>query len=137
MTNYFIVALPSILGYTTSMFCGPTKDTGKTVRFRPPGWVFGIVWPILYIMLGVTWSRHMEHTPLFITLQLLLNGWLIMYGCAKNKVYSLYILYLSIVNVLHIIVSIDSSNRYLLVPLFVWLNFAALISSHEVQTSCH
>jgi len=136
MTNYFIILLPAILGYMTSIFCGPTKDAGNTVKFRPPGWVFGIVWPILYIMIGVAWSRSMEHTPLFILLQLLLNGWLISYGCMKNKVYSLYILYLSIVNVLHIIVSIKSSNRYLLVPLFVWLNFAALISSHEVQSSC-
>lgn len=136
MTNYFIVALPSILGYITSMICGPTKDAGKTVRFRPPGWVFGIVWSILYIMLGVAWSRHMEYTSLFITLQLLLNGWLVMYGCVKNKVYSLYILYLSVVNVLHLIVSIDSSNRYLLIPLFVWLQFASLISSHEIQSAC-
>lgn len=133
--NTFIILLPMILAYITSMFCRPTRNAGSIVKFRPPGWVFTLVWPILYLMIGVAWSRSMEYTPLFILLQILLNGWLITYGCLKNDVYSFYILYLSILSVLHIIVSVKSSNKYLLVPLFVWLNFAALISSHEIQST--
>ena len=52
---------PMLIGYIVSYKCKMGKDSGKTVKFRPPGYVFGIVWPILYILLGLSWINSVKN----------------------------------------------------------------------------
>ena len=58
--KYIPIILPTIIGYTASFFCKTSKDAGKNVYFRPDSKVFGIVWPILYLLIGLSWfyARH-------------------------------------------------------------------------------
>ena len=58
--QYALVTVPAIVvlgslsgwlsnsGYGNAWFDGLTKPF-----FMPPGWVFGVVWPILYVLLGI------------------------------------------------------------------------------------
>lgn len=133
MTDYLLIFLPMILGYGTSLFCSPTSNSGSIVRFTPPGWVFGIVWPILYLMIGIAWSNSKQQMSLFVILMLLLNGWLLIYGCLKQRILALYTIFLAIMCTLYIIVSVKLESKYLMIPLFMWLNFAGLISAFEIQ----
>ena len=50
----FSPLLISIFINSISMF-RTNKDSGKIVKFRPPGFVFGIVWFILYLLFGFSW----------------------------------------------------------------------------------
>lgn len=124
---------PMISGYTMSAFCGPGKSAGRSVKFRPPAWVFGVVWPILYILIGLAWIRSKHLTVSFITLLVLLNLWLLVYVCQKNKVGGVYIIFLSLLSALYIFISLDKTTKYLFAPLLVWLLFAAFLNTFEVQ----
>ena len=51
-TDVIIFLIPLITGYFMSAICPMKKgEAGSNVPARPPGWVFGVVWPILYLLL--------------------------------------------------------------------------------------
>lgn len=124
---------PMISGYAMSGFCSPSKSAGSLVKFRPPAWVFGVVWPILYLLIGLAWIRSKHLTANFICLLILLNLWLLVYVCQKNKVGGVYIIFLSLLASLYIFVGLDKTTKYLFAPLIVWLLFAAFLNTFEVQ----
>lgn len=128
-----ILLIPLISGYSVSSICGPSKKSGAIVKFRPPAWVFGIVWPILYLLLGLAWVKSKEYTLYFVVLIILLNLWLIVYACQNNKIGGIYIIFLSILALLYLFASVHKTSKYLLAPLLVWLLFAAFLNTFEVQ----
>ena len=132
--DLFLLLLPMISGYAMSIFCGPSKSAGSLVKFRPPAWVFGVVWPILYLLLGFAWIKSKEFSILYFILITLLNSWLIVYGCQKNKKLAIYIILLSILTLFYILVSVNISIKYYLIPLIIWLFFAFLLSLFEYQS---
>ena len=131
--DYIYLFLPMLSGYTMAMFCKPSKNAGSIVKFRPPAWVFGIIWPILYILLGVAWINSKQLSLFYFILILFLNLWLYIYACKKNKVGGVYVIFLSILSLLYIFVSVSTKIKYYLAPLLVWLLFAGLMNITEVQ----
>ena len=136
--QYFPIIIPSLLGYGTAMFCGVQSNSGVVVSIRPPPVVFSIVWPILYIMLGLSWffSRKIKTllTDIFYgSLVLLLTLWIIIYSCENNKLGGVYILILSIVFSLLSYTVGDLKSKLLIVPLIGLLLFATLLNVFEVQ----
>ena len=89
--EYALFLIPFVVGYSTSALCTVGKKAGKTVDFRPPSWVFGVVWPILFGMLGVSWILAYRKDPSLLTLVLYgltsfsLGLWTVVYGCVGNK----------------------------------------------------
>ncbi len=134
LEDYLYLLLPLVSGYTVSAFCGPSKSAGASVKFRPPSWVFGVVWPILYLLIGLAWINSKRYTLYFITLVILLNLWLITYVCQKNKLGGVYILFLSLLCTLFIYTSVEKFSKYLISPLMIWLLFALLLNIFEVQS---
>ncbi len=138
MAEYLIIPIPAILGYATSMFCKVGKTSGETVAFRPPPIVFSLVWPILYILFGLSWfySRkiHRELSDIFYSiLTVLLCIWIFVYSCKNNKKYGIYVLLLSIIFAILCYTVADLKSRCLLAPLMGWLLFAMLLNIFEVQ----
>ena len=136
--QYLPIIIPALLGYGTAMFCGVQNTSGVVVSIRPPPIVFSIVWPILYIMLGVSWyySRKIKTllTDIFYgSLVFLLSLWIIIYACENNKLGGVYILILSIVFSLLSYTVGDLTSKLLIVPLIGWLLFATLLNVFEVQ----
>ena len=131
--DLFLLLLPLISGYTVSSICGPSKNAGSLVKFRPPAWVFGVVWPILYMLLGYSWVLSKEYSIFYFILISLLNLWMIFYVCKKNKVAGVYIILLSILALVYIFVSVKREIQYYLTPLLIWLLFALFLNTFEVQ----
>lgn len=50
-----LVLVPAAAGFAASAACPMRKNDGKTIPFRPPAWVFGFIWPVLYITFGAAW----------------------------------------------------------------------------------
>ena len=49
--NYLYLLLPLFSVYLVGAFYPVGKEAGKDIAFRPPSWVFGVVWPILLLFL--------------------------------------------------------------------------------------
>ena len=115
------------------------KDAGNIVKFRPPGYVFSIVWPILYALFGLSWitSHKMIRKPyidiLFGLQAIMLTMWIVVYQCMSDKKGGIYVLLLNILLLTMIIIISVKKSQLMLVPLLVWLIFALLLNIFEVQ----
>lgn len=132
-----LLFIPLITGFATSFGCNIGKDAGKAVPFRPPGVVFSIVWPVLYILLGVSWmyaNRENVYSNIpYSILTLLLVMWIVVYGCMKNKKVGVWIISLSILASLYCYTVGGDISKYCILPLIVWLIFAMCLNMFEVS----
>jgi benzodiazapine receptor len=115
------------------------ETSGETVKFRPPAWVFGVVWPILYILLGISWviaSRQNKlNSIIYGLITLLLMSWIIFYSCEKDKKSSVYILICSIMAAFACISVGNNVSKILISPLIGWLIFALMMNAQEIQNN--
>lgn len=129
------------VGYLVSLKCKMNNRSGSSVRFRPPSYIFGIVWPILYFLIGSSWIKSTDSLfenkidLLFISLSLLLGFWIYVYACMNNKLGSLYIMFLIFLNLLFLMILIPEKSKLLLAPLCVWLLYATFILTADIQGS--
>jgi tryptophan-rich sensory protein len=129
------------MGYTSALFCGVNKDSGKIVKFRPPPIVFSIVWPILYLLLGISWFLAREQPnsilvdTMYLSLNLILCLWLYVYSCRKDKKNAIYVIVLSIIFAMFCYTVCENVlGKLAIVPLIGWLYLATLINIFEVET---
>ena len=135
--------LPAALGYLTSHSCWKrvsSKRAGASVAFRPPAYVFGIVWPLLYIMLGLSWVLAMKNNKsstyieiTYLSISILLASWIFVYGCKNRKVWGVYSIAMSIGAIIMAMNLVGVESRVLLVPLLTWLILALLLNVFEVS----
>ena len=137
--NLMRLFYPMIAGFVVSKFC-KMERSGVNVKFRPPPFVFGIVWPILYILLGLSWinsnpDKNMNIEVMFFVLSSLLAYWIVVYACQKNKKNAVFVMLAIVLNISLLMVQIPKKSQLYLVPLAVWIFFAMLLSTTELQNS--
>lgn len=113
--------------------------------FSPPNWVFGPVWTLLYILMGVAFyliwrqgwkKKKVRIAGLYFLLQLSLNFlWSISFFGLRSPV-------LGLVNIIALLVLIIMTMRqfyplskvafFLLVPYLLWVSFATLLNASIV-----
>lgn len=117
--------LPMITGFGMSGICKMKKNEGSNIPQRPPAYVFGIVWPILYLLLGYSWMNSINQSELDIMhgiCTLLLTLWLVLFSCYENKKMGIYIIASTIAVVITCIsLHQNNINKILLTPLLAWL----------------
>lgn len=109
--------------------------------FNPPNWIFGPVWTVLYVLMGIAaglvWSKGFYHkwvqTALYhFGFQLLLNAaWSILFFGLKEPFWALLdIIALFVVLLITIkwFKVVSDAAAYLLVPYAVWVLFAAILN---------
>ena len=150
MINYLITFLPLILSFTTTfLFVKNYNYNNKWYKSlykpkeTPPSWSFGIVWPVLYLLMGIALNKinkidqcHMFDkmcAPLiYFFIQLFLNYiWPILFFKKKNLKLSLY----SIVVLLFFVMKTywnfrkyDESASDYLVPYLLWIVYATFLN---------
>jgi translocator protein len=111
----------------------------KKPAFNPPNWIFGPVWTILYLLMGISmylvWNAGFSlfSTPLIIFgLQLLLNiSWSALFFGAKKPAMAfveILFLWMSILYLIFIFYPISQLASYLLIPYLLWVGFASLLN---------
>ena len=130
------VYLPLILGMIMGRIC-PMGHGGPRSRSQPPGWVFAVVWPVLYLLIGMNWNRTKSDSTLNLLHWLLiaaLNYWLFVVGCGKNWKQGAWV-FLPIVGVSLAtwILSASKGSPLLLVPYLAWILFAQQLNVHIVE----
>ena len=118
--------------------------------FSPPNWVFGPVWTILYILMGISlylvWQKKNPSTgstsfttgplrikvPSIFWIQLFLNAvWSIFFFGLKNPQLALVdilILWITIFLTIKSFYKISKSAAYLLLPYLLWVTFASYLN---------
>lgn len=106
----------------------------------PPGWVFGLIWPILYIMLGLALAmilnaRGARGRGLALTLffaQLLLNfAWSPVFFALHQVTAALWLILAILALTIATAFAFGAIRRaaaWLLVPYMVWLSFASILN---------
>ncbi|WP_276388584.1 TspO/MBR family protein [Eudoraea chungangensis] len=109
--------------------------------FTPPNWLFGPVWTILYVLMGVAaglvWAKGFYHvwvkTALYnFGFQLLVNAlWSIVFFGLKNPFIALLIILVLLALILLTIKwfnVVSKTAAYLLIPYFIWVCFATILN---------
>ena len=99
---------------------------------NPPGYVFGIVWPILYILMSISAFRTFEETRNLFLLQLFFNAiWSWLFFAFHMPVIALFNIWFLIALNLKLIVNmfkIESISGVLMIPYIMWLFFASYLN---------
>ena len=123
-----IGSLASTTAGTDSWYLSLNKS-----ELNPPSYVFGIVWPILYILMMVSAFLAYKKVFLFFIIQLFLNAawsWLFFYFHAP-VIALLDISILILLNQKILIILREESKLlfYLYLPYLIWLSFAAFLNA--------
>lgn len=103
---------------------------------NPPGFVFGIVWPILYLLMSISAFRTFANTKNLFLIQLIFNAlWSWLFFAFQMPLIALLNIWLLIY--LNIKLSIqmykqDTLSGYLLFPYVGWLMFASYLNLYIV-----
>lgn len=139
--DYVKLFSPLVVSYLVSSQCPVQKTAGINVVGRPPSYIFGIVWFILYLLIGYSWfnyqGKYVASIDIgFIVLIILLNSWIVIYSCYNKNSNSLYSILLSIlvIGILIMVLYKESIiSSLLLVPLIIWLIFALMLNFQELN----
>ncbi|MFL2722167.1 MAG: TspO/MBR family protein [Gammaproteobacteria bacterium] len=105
-------------------------------NLNPPGYVFGIVWPILYLLMGITiWRTYSVIKNLFYV-QLFLNAiWSWLFFSFHLPLIALLDIWLLIFINLKILLLISKEDKlaaFLFAPYIMWLFFASYLNLYIV-----
>ena len=99
---------------------------------NPPGYVFGIVWPILYLLMGITAWRTFEIIKNLFYVQLFLNAiWSWLFFSFQLPLISLIDIWLLIyinIKIILIVLKKDKLAGLLYAPYILWLLFASYLN---------
>ena len=138
-----LVLVPLAVGFGSSFFVSSNQaeEYANFIQpsFAPPGWVFGPVWTILYILMGtasylVYVSDKDKRAALIIYgLQLFFNFlWtIIFFGWRRYDLASIEIIVLWVLILANIVLfaRVRKAAAWLLVPYILWVSFAAVLNA--------
>lgn len=102
--------------------------------FSPPNWIFGPVWTILYILMGISlylvWQK--KKIPSIFWVQLILNAlWSIIFFGMQNPLLAMVdiiALWIAIILTIKAFYKISKPSVYLLIPYLLWVSFALILN---------
>lgn len=139
------IAIPVAIGATAGFFTvtgvGSWYQTINKPSWNPPGWVFGPVWTMLYIMMGVSlylvWksgnNNHLKRTAIgLFAVQLILNFfWSFIFfdqqqpGWAFVEIIAMWVF---ILLTIFAFAKVNKTAAWLLVPYISWVSFATILN---------
>ena len=129
-----VVFATLIIGSLASSNTGADEWYQSLIKsdFNPPGYVFGIVWPILYLLMGITFWRTYDLIKNLFFVQLFLNAiWSWLFFNFHLPVISLFDIWLLIfinIKIFFIIFKIDKLAAFIHTPYILWLFFASYLN---------
>ncbi len=138
------IAIPLIVGGIASFFTREGVDKFASIiqpPFAPPGWLFPVVWTILYVLMGVAsyriWLRrdsgmNAEKALRLYALQLFFNFvWSFIFFKRENYIWAfvwLVFLWALILLTIDAFYEIDKRAAYLMIPYAIWVTFAGYLN---------
>ena len=138
MSDLFLLFAPIILGLGSGYLVSRKQIPKVKSKFNPPDWLFAVVWPILYLLLGYSSyliSKSTKNNVYLILygIQLLLTiAWWPYFVYYPNKLISTISIILLAIYALVLAVLFFPINKlaaYCLIPYVIWLSFASFLTS--------
>jgi len=133
-----LVILTSVIGSLANIYINSDDWYSSLIKssLNPPSFVFGIVWPILYVFMGfIAYKLAHKIAPIFI-MQLVLNAawsWIFFYFHAPFiALLDIGLLIYLNQRILMIIKKESGVLYYLYLPYILWLLFAAFLNASIV-----
>ena len=129
------IAIPLVLGAIVGFLTSTGTDNYNGIV---PGWIFPIVWTILYILMGISSYLVRDNKQLIdiYKLNLFVNlAWPFIFFTFDFKVLAFFWILLLIVIVGIMIYGFYKENKkagYLLIPYILWLVFAAILNLLQI-----
>lgn len=144
MSNFKIyvksILIPVIVGGIVGLIIRPVIDYGSLNKppLAPPGLLFSIIWPILYVLMGISYgilkSKKLVSPKISVVyyVQLAVNAlWSIFFFSLKWRLFSfIWILVLDLL-VIYMIVLFYKKNKVagiLQIPYLIWILFASYLN---------
>ncbi|MBK6984141.1 MAG: tryptophan-rich sensory protein [Bacteroidetes bacterium] len=108
--------------------------------FNPPNYLFGPVWSMLYILMGISFYRILQSQDselkrkaiLIFCIQLVLNFcWSFLFFRFQMLAISfieIIIMWISIATMIYTFTKIDKTAAYLQIPYLMWVSFASVLN---------
>lgn len=127
-----VVLHPLLMGALVRLAGGKMDKSGDQaiVNTVPPGWVFGVVWPILFTCIGLAWAyagTGVGAVFIYVLLDLSLIAWAPLFN-RFSKRYAMYMLHLSIMFCLIAFTHGPTESQYFIAPLLAWLLLASKLN---------
>lgn len=118
-------------------------QTIKKPSFNPPSWIFGPVWTILYLLMGLSaylvWKKEsffrknkVNQSLLIFLVQLIFNAlWSVVFFGLNDIVGAMAVIVALWFLILATIIQFYKMSKtaaYLLVPYFLWVTFASILN---------
>jgi len=136
------LAVGALAGIATSAGGASWYPTLVKPPFNPPAWVFGPVWTVLYVLMGIAaflvWRRGLAAPGVQAALavflvQLVLNGlWsLVFFGLRRPGwgLVEIALLWLAIGGTAWLFRRVSPAAAMLLLPYWAWVSFAAVLNA--------
>lgn len=139
----FYLFVPLAVGGAAAWLTMDSMSVYETLRqppLSPPGWVFPVVWTVLYILMGIAaylvWMRDStgrNGALFFYGLQLAFNFvWPLLFFNAQN--YALAFLWLIVLWILVLVTTVrffkeTKAAGWLMIPYLLWTAFAAYLNA--------
>lgn len=138
------IAIPLVIGGLAALISGGGMDTFDKMAkppLSPPGWLFPVVWTILYILMGIASflvytssapKKSKKNALILYAIQLFVNFlWPILFFalqmCTAAAVLIVILWLLVLANLLYFY-KIKQATGYLLIPYLLWVTFATYLN---------
>lgn len=144
ITKYILYLItPLIVGFLSNILTSNYRDFYKTLikpPLAPPGYLFGIVWTILFILIGISYfllklkteGIDISNIDFWYYLQLIINFfWSIFFFKNQALTFSfIWLLFLLIIVVITFLkfYKTNKISSYLLIPYILWIIFAGYLN---------
>ena len=137
------IAVPLLVGGVAAFITGGGMQNFETLNkppLSPPGWLFPVVWTILYILMGISLyiglesnSTNKDSALTIYIIQLVVNSlWTLIFFGFNNFLLGIFWIILLIILVITMIVifyRIDKTAGLLQIPYLIWLCFALYLNT--------
>ena len=139
------VAIPLIAGFLGSVFTMPSIPTWYAAinkpAWNPPNWIFGPVWTILFILMGIAlwliWEKGLDKIQVrtavnIFSAQLVLNiVWSLLFFGLHSPFWAfieIIALWLMILWTIIAFYRLDKTAGLILIPYILWVSFASFLN---------
>lgn len=129
----------SLIGFLLSLGSKEIYESLNLPAFAPPSWLFGVAWPVIYVLMGVSLYLIMVNDSAIkgsaieiFFIQLVVNLlWPLAFFRLKLFIVALVILMILIALVIimiKIFYGINKTSAYLQIPYLAWITFATVLN---------
>ena len=138
-----IILIAELVGVLGSLLSGNTGEIYTSLikpPLSPPGWLFGVVWPVLYLLMGIAayliyqapQTLERQKATAFYWIQLFVNFlWPIVFF--RFEWYWIAVVIIILLDILvsitaRLFYKINKAAGYLMIPYLIWILFATCLN---------